>query len=81
MIVKKDKYSGIIIQKFDDIENHNVSAFKIKTDNDTISEAADFFPNSWEYAEVGDSIIKVKGELYFTIKKKSGELKDFYYYP
>ena len=81
MIVKKEMYNGIIIQKFDDIENHNLKTFKIKTDNDVTYETTDGFPNSWEYAEVGDSIIKMKGELYFTIKKKNGELKDFYLNP
>lgn len=81
MIVKKEIYSGTIIQKFNDIEFHNERTFKIKTSNDTTYETANTFPDSWEYAEVGDSIIKIKGELYFTIKKKNGELKDFYLNP
>lgn len=77
--VKNDSYKGIILKVYNDVENHNVYSFSVKTDRNMFTEVAEFFPGSWSYAEVGDSIIKEKDELSITIKKKNGDSKTFYY--
>lgn len=77
--IKNDSYKGVILKIFNDVENHNVFSFSIKTDKDKFIEIAEFFPYSWEYAEVGDSIIKEQGELSIKIIKKKGDSKIFYY--
>ena len=77
--VKNDSYKGVILKVYNDVENHNVYSFSIKTDKNIFIEIAEFFPESWSYAEVGDSIIKEKEELSITIKKKNGDSKIFYF--
>jgi len=77
--IKDIQFKGIILKIFNDTDNHNMYTFKIKTSNNSIDGVADIFPNSWSYAEVGDSIIKEKDELSITIKKKNGDSKIFYY--
>ena len=53
--------------------------FTIDTKESNLSLVADVFNNSWEFAEVGDSIFKKKDELYISVKKKNGECGVFYY--
>jgi len=77
--IKDMRFKGIILKNFNDINNHNMYTFKIRTSTNTFDGVADIFPNSWSYAEVGDSIIKEKDELSITIKKKNGDSKTFYY--
>jgi hypothetical protein len=77
--LKKDSYKGIILKVYNDVDNHNAFSFSVKTDRNIFIEVAEFFPNSWSYAEIGDSIIKEKDELSITIKKKNGDSKIFYY--
>ncbi len=77
--IKDIQFKGIVLKIFKDKDNHNMYTFKIKTSNNSLDGVADIFPNSWEYAEIGDSIIKEKGELYITIKKKNGDNKIFYF--
>ena len=72
-------FKGVILKIYNDVDNHNMYTFKIKTSNSYFDGVADIFPDSWEYAEVGDSIIKLNGELNITIKKKNGDSKIFYY--
>ncbi len=77
--IRNDSYKGVILKVYNDVSNHNIYSFSINTNKYIFIEVAEFFPNSWEYAEIGDSIIKEKGELYITIKKKNGDNKIFYF--
>ncbi len=73
------EYEGIIINKYQDIPNHNSYCFSVKVGSEKITELADLYHGSFEYADVGDSISKVKGEFRITIFKKNGEYKSFHY--
>lgn len=77
--IKEMCFKGVILRIYNDVDNHNMYTFKIKTINSNLDGVADIFPDSWSYAEVGDSIIKEKDELRITIKKKNGDSKIFYY--
>ena len=77
---RKDFYKGIITAKFIDERNHLDENYLFKSKTDTFFESGEIYPDSWEYANVGDSIIKEKGELYLTIKKKNGDSKMFPYW-
>jgi hypothetical protein len=77
--IKNDSYKGIILKVYTDIENHNVYSFSIRTNKKIVIEVAEFFPNAWSYAEIGDSIIKEANELNIIIKKKNGDSQIFYY--
>ncbi len=73
------KYNGTVVSIFQDTKNHYMYTFLIKIKKDTIEECAEFWPKSWEYAKVGDSIIKPKDTLMLIIKKPTGKFKKFYY--
>lgn len=75
--VKNDAYKGIITRTFNDVENHYVFSFTIRTNNETFVIISENFPRSWEFASVGDSIIKNKGETSIIIKKSNGEIGIF----
>jgi len=77
--VKNVSYNGVITRIFDDENNHLVTSFEISTKNGIIVDVADYYPRSWEFASVGDSISKIKGELSITIKKEKGEIEVFRY--
>jgi len=77
--IKELHFKGIILKIYNDVDNHNMYTFKIRTLNKDFNGVADIFPESWSYAEVGDSIIKEKDELSITIKKKDGDRKIFYF--
>ena len=59
--------------------NHNIYAFSVNTKFGEMGVTAESFPRSWEYASVGDSIIKPKDELRIIIKKKDGSSQSFDY--
>jgi len=77
--MKKVAFKGLIAKIYQDVDNHSMYTFLIKTSDKSITGVADVFPNSWEYASVGDSIIKEKDELYIKIIRKNGEYKRFYF--
>ena len=79
--IKNDSYRGVIKEIYNDKNNHDVYIFSFQSQNENSKEIAEWFPYSWKYATVGDSIIKEKGDLYITIKKKSGHSKIFYFDP
>lgn len=79
-IERKIYFRGIITNKFFDAKNHGSATFSIKTKNETFLWMATIYPNSWECANIGDSIIKEKGELYLTIKRQNGDSKMFPYW-
>lgn len=73
-------YKGIITAKFIDEKNHLDETFLFKSKTETFFESGEIYPGSWDYANIGDSIIKEKGELYLTIKKKNGDSTMFPYW-
>jgi len=77
--IKGNEIKGIIVNVFQEKKNHNMYTFKIKVNKDTIERCAEFWPRSWEYSKVGDSIIKPKDTLMLIIKKPTGKFKKFYY--
>lgn len=77
--LKEDSYEGIIQEKYNDIKNHNALTYKIDMETIKIDRIVEFYPKISSYADIGDSIIKRKGELKITIKKKSGKEASFYY--
>ena len=77
---RKIFFEGVIIKIFFDDKNHYSATFTIKQKDETFLVMASLYPNSWEYANIGDSIIKEKGELYLTIKKKNGDATMFPYW-
>lgn len=68
---------GIIERKYRDWKNHGAQTFDIREYDKSHFFFADYYPGSWMYASIGDSIIKNKGETFITIKKVSGESKLF----
>ena len=77
--IKKESYSGIITDVFRQTWNHDMWTFTVKIDSVEMKECAEWYPYSWEYASVGDSIIKPPDTLIIIIKKPNGESKDFFY--
>ena len=77
--IKELHFKGVILRIYNDVDNHNMYTFKIKTLSSDFNGVVDIFPDSWSYAEIGDSIIKEKEELSITIKKKNGDSKIFYF--
>lgn len=68
--ILKVEVKGIIIDIYKDRKNHEVYTFNIKANSEYDGTfIADFYPKSWLYASIGDSIIKNQGESFITIKK------------
>jgi len=69
---------GTIIDIYQDRKNHEVYTFNIKANSVYDGTfIADFYPKSWLYASIGDSIIKNRGESFITIIKKDGSSQVF----
>lgn len=62
---------GQITKIYIDKRNHSIFKFEINSGKGN-GFAADLYPKSWEYASIGDSIIKNKGDSFITIKKRDG---------
>lgn len=76
---KKRCYHGIIIEIYRDLPNHAMWTFKVNAYDSIFEVSSDYHPYSWVYAEVGDSIIKESGHLYYMIKKQNGDSAIFCY--
>jgi len=76
---KKDDYKGTITKIFQDEIHHYTWTFQIKSDNRTFDRDAQLWPKSWEYASVGDSILKQADTLILTVKKNDKTQKEFNY--
>lgn len=75
-----DEYIGVIKKIYIDNNNHAVTMFDVECSNQVeINIIADYYPESKYFSEIGDSIIKKKGEPFFLIKKNNGnkEIKTF----
>lgn len=69
-VILKVEVKGIITNIYQDKQNHQVYTFNVRANSWYDGTfIADFYPGSWEYASIGDSIIKNKGETFVTIKK------------
>ena len=75
----KLKYKGVILKNYQDDNNHGMLTFDVKDEDNKSSIVVDKWPRCWEYAEVGDSVIKPPDTLLFIIKKPNGEEKHFKY--
>lgn len=76
---KKDNYKGVISKIYQDKIHHYTWTFQIKSDNSTFDRDAQLWPKSWEYAKVGDSILKQADTLMLIIKKNITTQKEFNY--
>lgn len=76
-ILVEDDCKGVIIKIYREPRNHNVYQFEIIQDEKKRTFIADFYPKSWIYATIGDSIKKKKGESFITIKKIDGSSMTF----
>jgi hypothetical protein len=76
---KKDYFKGVITKIYQIPMKHNMRVFDIHTEYGESGVTADHWPYSWEYASVGDSIIKPPDTLMIIIKKPDGSSKEFFY--
>ena len=77
--VKNKNYKGVISKKYKELMNHDMWEFEVNSNNMIFKIGPQYFPRSWEYGEVGDSIIKKKDSMYIRIIKKNNESQIFYY--
>ena len=79
--MKKMNFKGTITRIYEDKRSHYEYCFEIKTDSDIFEiNAEDWRSHSWEYATVGDSIIKPADTLMIIIKKNDSTFKKFSYH-
>jgi hypothetical protein len=76
--IKSVEYRGTIVDIYQSW-NHNVFSFLVNSENGEFQENAESWPYSWEYASIGDSIIKPPDTLMIIIKKPDGSGKEFFY--
>lgn len=76
--MKHERYKGVITKIYQDESNHFMNTFEINAKTRFI-EIANYYPKSWEYAQVGDSIIKPPDTLMIIIKKNDTTQKEFFY--
>jgi hypothetical protein len=77
-LYQKDHYRGIIIKIYWNKDNHGMGTFSVRTDSSEFEEIADFYSQSWDYAKVGDSIIKPIDTLMIIIKRNDSTFKEFH---
>jgi len=75
----KKSFKGVIIKKYQNDKNHGMLTFDIVNNNQKFWVISERWPRCWEFAEVGDSIIKPPDTLILTIKKPNGTEKHFNY--
>lgn len=76
-VILRVETCGVIVNIYQDKRNHEAFTFDVANNEGTQNFIAGFYPSSWKYASIGDSIIKRKGETFITIKKNEGEFKTF----
>ena len=75
----QESYRGLIIKNYRDYHNHGMYTFDVKNNDYEFKVLSEAWPCSWEYAKVGDSVIKLPDTLILIIKKPNGEEKHFNY--
>jgi len=78
--VKKGFYKGVITKIYREPMQHDMYFFDIHTECGVTGVTASFWSKSWEFASVGDSIIKPPDTLMTIIIKPNGESKEFFYH-
>lgn len=71
---KEESYSGIVIEKYIDSSQHCTPMLKF-THNVSVPLENSF----WDEVEVGDSIVKIKGQIYVNLYKDN-QLKQVFNY-
>lgn len=80
---KSSEYRGVVVEIYTDPENRSQWTYRIQTGSEIRKESAQAYSGSFDYIEVGDSIIKRKNELLITIKKEKynfNRMTRFHYY-
>lgn len=77
--LREIEYKGIIDSIFEDTWNHSMFTFIVEDNKKKSEVLAENWTKSWEYAEIGDSIIKPADTLMIIIKKNDSIFKQFYY--
>ncbi|MBN1250658.1 MAG: hypothetical protein JXR51_15360 [Bacteroidales bacterium] len=79
--VKADSYKGVVTKIYQDKKNHMAYTFEIKSsDGEIFKDDFDVWPYIWDYAKVGDSIIKPADTLMIIVKKRDNSYKEFFYH-
>jgi hypothetical protein len=73
---KRESYKGVINEIYQDKSHHSI--WRLNT-SCNVNVIGNDWPKSWEYAQVGDSIIKLSDTLMIIIKKNDSIYKEFYY--
>jgi len=76
---KKQEYKGIITKIYQDSWKHGIWMFRIRSNKIEFEDNISVWPKSWEYAQVGDSIIKPADTLMLIIKKNDSTYQKFFY--
>jgi len=77
--IKERYYRGEIGKIYQDNSNHMAWTFVVQAKGSSFEIVANIWPRSWEYAVVGDSIIKPPDTLMIIIKKNDTTQKEFLY--
>jgi hypothetical protein len=75
----KKSFRGVLIKNYRDYKNHGMSTFDLENGNYKFKVLSEVWPRCWEYAKIGDSIIKPADTLILIIKKPDGTEQKFNY--
>lgn len=78
-LYKKDVYKGIVYKKITESNRHGNSYLVVIDESDTFNISLYEWPYLWEYAELGDTLIKPADTLLLYVKKKNGTVKTIIY--
>ena len=74
---KNIEYRGVLKEIFLDANNRNQYTYQIQMKNQSINQVVTPYSKSFDYVEIGDSIIKRKEELQITIKTKKSNYSTY----
>lgn len=77
--VYKYNFRGVLRKSYNDPRNHMAYTFLLENNGMKFERLSEDFPRCWEYAEIGDSVIKLQDTLILIIKKEH-EQKEFHYH-
>lgn len=76
---RKKSFKGILQKKYQNDKNHGMLTFDLVDNNQTFWVISERWPYCFDFAEVGDSVIKPADTLILIIKKPDGTEKYFDY--
>ncbi len=76
---RKWNFKGIIVKNYQNDNNHGMLTFDIVDNNHKFWVLSEKWPRCWEFADIGDSVIKLPDTLILIIKKPNGTVKEFDY--